>query len=657
MRSTRRHQIVIALALSLSLLPVSAIAKDRHSRADDHDDRRVHRSDKYTHAKLDFRRAKVGSSKRSRFSKWNHAHARRRSARLGPEHPVCKALVVRAGSSRSHPKLIEFFSQLFGCEMPAAAPEFPQAPPPLATLVDETSSPFGDLGRVEIDDSIVEVPAASSFVDPVVILGPPTRRDADPGVPQIESIDGDGFRVRFSEWTYLDGEHAAEAVSYLILEPGRYSLADGSEWEVGRLNLEGAGAFASQSFTASFPAPPALFLTLQTKTDDDPVVVRARDVDESGFQAALLEEEGADGVHGAERIGYLAISSPSGSGQLESAAAALPYLIADVVAGDLSVPVLSGSLSMEEEASADAEIRHADETLAFMAIGPQVFAQAMTNVGTDPAAVRRTAPEHDADLEWGTIGGIDGSWRTVPLAREYVDPIVIVGPASLNDFEGGALRVRNVAADRFELSFQEWASLDGIHDPERAFYLVADRGVQTLGGLILEAGFVDSSAVLKQGREDIGFMLPFSEVPAVFASVTTNDDPEPVTTRVSDRTPLGFRLAMQAEEASADLAHGVERLGWIAIQRGKGTTSDGRIVQVFDTKVDDLVQTVPLGEGLRGRFPSVVGQISSVIGTDPVALRFQDLMSDRIGLVVQEETSKDVETGHAAEDVSVFVAE
>ncbi|MEZ4331492.1 MAG: hypothetical protein R3F35_07045 [Myxococcota bacterium] len=540
---------------------------------------------------------------------------------------------------------------------PDPEPTIEVAGPPMATLVDGSGVPFADVGHVDVDDLLIEVPAASGFPDPIVILGPATQREPDAGVARIEAIDAGGFQVRFEEWGGLDGLHGDETVSYLMLAPGRYLMADGSEWEVGALDVDGTNAFVAQAFTSAFARSPALFLTVQGRTDDDPVVVRARQVTPSGFQAALQEAEGADGVHGAERVGYLAIASPTGSGVLAAASDSLPYWMTEAAVGDAFVPILSGALALEEETSLDDETTHVDETVAFLALGPLVFAQVMSDAELDPIALRRRMPEHGADLEWGTVSGIDDNWHTVPLARRYVDPIVVVGPASRNGGHAGFARVRDVGADAFSLRFQEWAYLDGFHaSGERVFYLVAERGVQALGGLMLEASSLESGTNVRDGLDDVALTLPFPEVPGVFASVSTVNDPAPVVVRMTGRSTSGFRLGLQAEEASS-VRHGVERIDWIAIQPGEGVTPDGRTLRVFETSVGGGMTSVPLGTGLRGRFPTLLAQVATLLGGDPVAMRFMNLGPDQVELQTQEEQSFDAETGHTNEAVAVFVAE
>jgi hypothetical protein len=98
-------------------------------------------------------------------------------------------------------------------------------------------------------------------------------------------------------------------------------------------------------------------------------------------------------------------------------------------------------------------------------------------------------------------------------------------------------------------------------------------------------------------------------------------------------------------------------VGWIAVQRGRGVTEDGRLVKVFDAEADSLLRTVSFGEVLRGRFPVLVGQVASAIGRDPVELHYASLAPDAATLFLQEERSRDSETNHGLEDVSLLVAE
>jgi hypothetical protein len=324
--------------------------------------------------------------------------------------------------------------------------------------------------------------------------------------------------------------------------------------------------------------------------------------------------------------------------------------------GDQHLPLLSHSLWLEEEASADAELVHQDESVDVLVIGSHLFAQETSGLGGDTVALRMSSPQLEAAVEWGTLPDLNDQWQTVPLARSYQNPIVVVRPLSSVGTEPAVVRVRNATSDSFETRVQEWSYLDGTHLDERAFYLVAEAGVQAVAGLVVEASSLETGRVLAQGLEPVSFSAPFADVPAVFGSVLTENGPEPVTLRVGARTAAGFGLALQEEEADSD-GHAVETVGWIAVQRGRGLTADGRVLKVFDTMTDSALRLVSFDEVLGGRFPVLVGQVTSVLGADPVELHYASLAPDGAVLFLQEEQSLDAETDHILEDTSLLVAE
>lgn len=540
---------------------------------------------------------------------------------------------------------------------PCPAPEPPPEEEPAGTpLLDASGAVVAELGDLELGPDGDSVRIGSAFSDPVAIVGPPSAQDPEPGVVRVAGLAGDRLEARFDEWSYQDGVHAAETAAYLVAESGRHTLADGSVWEVGASDLGGEASWQTRSFAGAFPSPPRLFLTVQTRNEAQPVAVRARAVSEAGFEAALFEEEAAVDGHAFERVGYLAVWSPVRSGRLTSAEESFPYLAGRITADGQRVPVLSHALWLEEEASADAEVLHQDESVDVLAIGARLFAQETSSTGSDTVAVRLASPRVEAALEWGTLPEVDEQWQTVPLARRYENPIVVVRPMSSVGTEPAVVRVRNAGPDAFETRVQEWAYLDGLHQDERVFYLVAETGIQSIAGLVVEAASVETDLVLANGREPVSFAAPFPDVPAVFGSVMTENGPEPVVLRVDARSVTGFELALQEEEADTD-GHAAETVGWIAVQRGRGVTEDGRLVKVFDAEADSLLRTVSFGEVLRGRFPVLVGQVASAIGRDPVELHYASLAPDAATLFLQEERSRDSETNHGLEDVSLLVAE
>jgi len=514
-----------------------------------------------------------------------------------------------------------------------------------------------------IDNAWTFIGAPAFFIEPVVIAGPPTYHGGDPGVVRLSGVSDLGFELRFQEYDYREREfgdtyHAVEDVHYAVLDSGRHIMSDGSVWEVGKFDLGGTGNWADVAFAEEFAAPPHLFLTVQTNNGGQAVSVRARGISTDGFQAALFEEEALMDGHLPETVGYLAVYSAGRGGIINIDARAVPYLLQTVTADHRWIPVLSQRLKLEEEKSRDQEVAHVDETVHVLALGKQLFAQQVSHNGGDPAALRRLEPTGDAPMEWGLIRGVDHDWQTLPFAKFYADPVVVAKPVSSRGGDPGVIRLRGVSGEHAELRYQEWLDyLDGWHMEEDIFYLVSEAGQHDVGQLEVEANWLLTDKLGRAGRwTDVLFNTSFLSKPVVLSSVMTQHGADPVTTRIRGLDASGFALTMDEQESKLD-GHVMETVGWIAIETGSAATSDGRRLDAFFATVDHSLTEVGFSRPSAHRHPSVVADIDSAYGMDPVFLRYANLTNAQIWLKLSEEQSADAETGHLLEDVGLFVGD
>jgi hypothetical protein len=515
----------------------------------------------------------------------------------------------------------------------------------------------------QVNQSWTSIDAPSGYLDAVVIAGPPTYHGADPGVVRLRNVSDTGFELRFEEWDYRarqfnDTVHAKEDIPYLVLEPGRHTMSDGSVWEVGTFSLGGTGAWQGELFSAPFGTPPRLFLTVQTNNGGQAVSVRVRNVTAGGFEAALFEEEALMDGHATETIGYLAIESPTGGGLLDLDGVQGPYLLQSLTSDERWTPVLSQRLKVEEEKSKDDEVDHGEETIDVLALGDQLLAQQVTSNGGDTTALRRLEPTADAPLEWGMLRGINQDWQVLPFAKAYTHPVLVAKPVSSNGGDPGVIRIKDLTGDHAQLRYQEWDYLDGIHGArEDLFYLVSEAGSYQLGGLDIEADRLTTNKLGRAGQwEPISLDSLFFTDPAVFASVMSYNGADAVTTRIRNLAPTGFELAMDEQESKSD-GHANETLGWIAIEQGSATTAEGRKLQVFFKQLNDQRTVVPYPAATAHRYPTAITDVDSTYGADPVVLRYVNPTNLQIELRLEEEKSKDAETSHALEDVGVLVGE
>lgn len=221
----------------------------------------------------------------------------------------------------------------------------------------------------------------------VIIAGPPTSSNKQPGVVALRKVKNRSFQARFQEWRYQDGKHPEEEVTFLIVKKGRTRDADGSIWEAGTVELKGNRKWKKIKFKSPFPGTPEVFLTLQTSDDKEPVTVRARSVTQNGFQAALLEEERDQRTgHSKEKVGYVAVYSPTSRG---TAAGSVPYRLKRGQHKKSFKNLLNHKVKLEEEKSKDKETRHKKESVSAMTLGVNLFAQQVTDNERDTTALRR----------------------------------------------------------------------------------------------------------------------------------------------------------------------------------------------------------------------------------------------------------------------------
>lgn len=227
--------------------------------------------------------------------------------------------------------------------------------------------------------------------DPVVIAPALSHYGTNPASPRVRNVAAESFELTVEEWAYLDGRHLNETIGSFVTDAGEYSPTDGPAFEVGRVKTD--HRWASVSFSSSFSETPIVFTNAQTVNDRRPIVTRNRNVDESGMEVRLQEEEDG-GPHQREEIGYLAVTA--GTGTIDEMAVEAgtaskvnqgwqrisfsdsyrePVFLADVQThrGSNSVSVryrnLSGSsvdVKLQEERSADGERRHIGERVGYL---------------------------------------------------------------------------------------------------------------------------------------------------------------------------------------------------------------------------------------------------------------------------------------------------
>jgi PKD repeat protein/rhodanese-related sulfurtransferase len=168
---------------------------------------------------------------------------------------------------------------------------------------------------------------------------------------------------------------------------------------------------------------------------------------------------------------------------------------------------------------------------------------------------------------------VSSAWQTVTLTNTYGAPVVIAGLPSYNDSNGGAVRVRNVEHDSFDVQFAKWDYLTEEHGNEEVPCLIvpAGRNIEN-DGTITEAGSFELSGTGLW--TNFVFTENFVTPPSVFVTLQSAEDLSTVSIRAKNVTTSGFSVALFEQESLMD-GHGLERAGYLAISSAPAPVTTG----------------------------------------------------------------------------------
>jgi len=201
------------------------------------------------------------------------------------------------------------------------------------------------LPATAVGSTFATVTFQATFSEPPLVFVMPTAEGAEPAAVRLRSVSTGGFQLVQVEAPAADGPHEAMVVDWIAVTPGAHQLPDGTVLEAGLVStsavqhgndVTGTESWESVSFSASFAAPPAVLLALQTVANETAtvpeqppqpwLVVGTRNVTATGLELALERCEAAPGaVSASETVAYLAIEAGAAGSFTADDAAAVDY--------------------------------------------------------------------------------------------------------------------------------------------------------------------------------------------------------------------------------------------------------------------------------------------------------------------------------------------
>ena len=258
--------------------------------------------------------------------------------------------------------------------------------------------PIMEGGEVDLDSSWLHVDFSGTFSKPVIIARLAGKNNSEPCVVRIDNVSSTGFDLRLQEYGYLDGIHSIEQVSYLVMEAGHYTMADGTQIEAGTFSTNATSSYDGRVFSRTFSQTPVVITSVSSTNEADTVTARIRKIDGNGFECRLQEQESNTRSHLTESLAYIAWEPSNGSENglryevgrsadtvthtpttlnYTTGFSGKPLLYTDMQTTDggdtsslrtLSNEAATLQVQVEEEQSRDTEIAHTTEVAGFIAI-------------------------------------------------------------------------------------------------------------------------------------------------------------------------------------------------------------------------------------------------------------------------------------------------
>ncbi|MEO1651904.1 MAG: DUF1501 domain-containing protein [Bacteroidota bacterium] len=144
------------------------------------------------------------------------------------------------------------------------------------------------------------------YENPVVILSPLSFRGNYPAFARVRRVRSDSFEYQITEWSYQDGAHVAEHLSYMVVEAGSYEIESGVKLIAGKTKAVNHD-WKTIIFPQTFSKRPVVFSQCFTQNGSDYVITRQNNVFEDSFRIRLQEQESQDQIHVDEEVAWVAI--------------------------------------------------------------------------------------------------------------------------------------------------------------------------------------------------------------------------------------------------------------------------------------------------------------------------------------------------------------
>lgn len=484
----------------------------------------------------------------------------------------------------------------------------------------EPDNTIGEIGQIV--EALTQTPRTITlsrhYLQPVVLLGPLSFAGSEAASVRITDIKPNSFTIQIQEAPGEDGLHAAESLSYMVIEAGMWQLSNGRRIAVGTLETSATvGAqfdnlWESASYGDYLPVTPVLFTTVQTNHDPTWVKTRVRNLKTTGFDVALEQAENAHSPHGTETIGWMAIERSSGTWSDR------PYQalrLANQISGDWSTLAFSQSFStpprliagistyrdpdpavlrfrdltaggaqflVQEDTTADGETAHGSEDLTYLAIeGSGMLSGTPVEVPCFPLLLQHSGPG-------SAPSAAPSRWTHCPAGSYTAGEVIqLASHAAEGAYLGAWIGTDNPSSSQLRM-------------PRKTHTVVASY----LANASLpfgEVGFVDDA--LMHRPFTINLQRSYID-PVIIAQPISYDGQDNAAVRILQVNPDSFTIYL-SEPSNLNGSHTTESVSYMVVEAGVWQLADGKLVEARNSGVIGAV-----GRLFNGAWQDVAYQAS-----------------------------------------------
>ena len=518
-----------------------------------------------------------------------------------------------------------------------------------------------------------EVQFRRSYINPVVVVGPATRSDADRTTIRVKNVTENGFLWQIDEWDYLNGIHQTETVGYVVVEAGIHNI-NGTKIEAGNAQVN---HLQSSVGLSGFNATPTVVASVNSRVGKSAVVTRISGVTPNGFSIKLQEEEANNPKHAMETVGYIALDSATGSlanlnfasgttelavthqghnigfgGQFTEAPVFLANLTSVIGDDPAGVRIIYNApnqarVFVEEEQSATAEISHTAEKVAFLAIEPGLIG-GVADTNSAPTISDQTFSIDDAAVLNDTVGDVtasdpDGDAITYSFAQ--ANSVFAI------DGQTGHLTVANpgnlvVGTETFSIVVAD--SLGASSSATITVHIADSNAANAIG----EVGNTSASQASRNQWHRVDLQRSYENPIVVMGPLSTNGF-EPANARIRSVTSDSFEWKI-SEWDYQNGKHGVESVSYLVIEAGSHSLASGTKIIAGSKRSNHIFRPVSFETSLNS-VPAVLATVASNVGSSAVVPRINQVQSTGFKLKVQEEEANYPK--HAFETVNYVAIE